>query len=167
MTDIVLDSNILADVIAQYYEAGFERFNAVSFITKAQATFLNRILNRYKYDGVPDDEISFGLVIASTLGFVEIARKFDVIVSGRFTVSQFRAFIVQPPEWFLVASIDETLLPYLVDLPAEVITARNAVLPLEWADAIHVATTLSRDKCVLATSDRTIQQIATFQEYLI
>ena len=52
-------------------------------------------------------------MIASTFAFIEVSRQFDQIVREHFTISQFAAFVNQPPDWFFISSIDANLLPYL------------------------------------------------------
>ena len=56
------------------------------------------------------------IVIASSFAFIEIGRKFDIISDGKYTIEKFRAFIESPPEWFQIASVDESLFIYYSQL---------------------------------------------------
>lgn len=164
MADLVLDTNILADIIAQYYQNktlvdhGFVRNGWLSDdITHNINKILKPHVTTYLFDEEPHTQ---GYIVASSMGFVEIARKFNVISQHRFTVAQMAALISQPPDWLLIESVSKDLLEFLCILPTEVQLKHGGMAPLEWADAIHVATALSRgDNCMIATTDRTIQEI--------
>lgn len=169
MADIVLDTNILADVLAQYYESGFRERGYFEqkgwLLDKDLVRSLNRIVKWHLQD---DDSPYPGLIVASTFAFVEIARKFDEIASGRFTITQFAAFIDQRPEWFLISAVDSALFPHLCNLPREIELPSGDAKPIEWTDAIHIATAMSRDEpWFLATTDARIREIELLKNKII
>lgn len=168
MADIVLDTNILTDLLAQYYEGRVREkgyFESKGKLNKDLARRLNRILEWYVGD---DDSPYPGLIVASSIAFVEIARKFNEIADGRFTITQFAAFIEQPPEWFIIAAIDSALFPHLSSLPREILLSDGRAKPIEWADAIHIATAMSRDQpCLLATTDTSIKEVRFLKDKII
>jgi hypothetical protein len=99
---------------------------------------------------------------------VEIARQFDLIVDGRFTIEQFAAFIEQSPDWFVISTLDTTLFPHLSKIPPEVKLANDTVKPIEWIDAVHVATAMSRDEpWLLAVTDSRIKEINFLKDKII
>jgi predicted nucleic acid-binding protein len=100
------------------------------------------------------------LVVASTFAFLEIARKFVEVSGNRFTIEQFSGFIDQPPEWFWVAPLDESLFLELLRIPPYVTMPGGQLKNIEWADAIHLATALSRENCLLATTDSRLKQLS-------
>jgi predicted nucleic acid-binding protein len=157
MPDIVLDSNILSDFLAQYYDPlianrGEGKFCPERTITKDLAYRLNHIIKKSHIE-IND------LVVSSTFAFIEIARKWDDIVQSRFSVDQMYAFISQPPDWFDIAPVDEDLLPFYLDVPTFVFVD-NRSEPIDWTDAIHVATAYSRgEKALLATTDHRLKCI--------
>jgi len=166
MKDIVLDTNILADLLAQFYSSEFHKnglFQASAILERPWVQHINSIIQWHTdYETLLGDE-SPGLVVASTFAFVEIARKFDDISHGRFTISQFQAFISQPPGWFFIASCDYALLEPLELLPASVALPNHKFKRIELADAIHAATSLSRDHSYLATTDSRLKAIDILQ----
>ena len=168
MADIVLDTNILADMLAQYFEENFRErgyFTSKGQINEDLVSRINHILRWH----VEDNDTPYpGLVIASTFAFLEIARQFDRIVNQRFTLVQFAAFIDQPPEWFLVSAVDQSLFLHLSNLPRDISLPNGDRRPIEWADAIHIATALSRDEpCLLATSDNSIRAVELLVDRII
>jgi predicted nucleic acid-binding protein len=104
-----------------------------------------------------------GHLVASTLAFVEMSRKWEEIVQGRFDVAQMAAFIEQPPEWFVIESLDEALVSVLCDVPAYVQMPEGDIRSLEWTDAVHIATTLIRgvDAQLAATDHEVCETIAS------
>jgi len=162
MPDIILDTMVLGDFLAQYFDSagvnrglGVGRFMHGGTITKN----LSRKLNTFLCDG---QEPLGSLVIASAFAFVELARKWDLFVGGRFSMDQLHAFVDQPPDWFDIAPVDEDLLPFYVNVPGLVYLGGQHV-PIEWTDAVHVATTLSRGHtALLATTDRKIKAMNLF-----
>jgi predicted nucleic acid-binding protein len=172
MADIVLDTNILADLLAQYYKDNAQKgsyFEDEGRLNKDLVRALNRILRWHLQTHFENDDDSFpGLVVASSLAFVEIARQFDEVANGRFTIEQFAAFIDQPPEWFLISPVDSALFPHLCDLPREIVLPDGNIKPVEWADAIHIATAISRgETCLLAVTDSTIKKVDPIRDRVI
>lgn len=167
MTDIIIDTNIPAELLSQYYGDEIQRegsFISKGFLNEQLVRRMNRII---KWVFSDDDEFPPGYVVCSTLAFVEIARKFDEISVNRFTIQQMAAFIEQPPEWFIISSIDGSLFKYLNYLPGGVIL-NGQEAPIEWADAIHMATALSRDEpWLLAVTDSRMQATMIFEGKII
>jgi len=144
MIDIVLDSDYLAEFFIQYFDPdianhGRGQFHASEVFSKDLARRLNDIVTTAS-EGISK------LVIASTFALIEIARKWDVMVANRFSVQQLHAFVYQYPEWFSLAPVDEDLMPFFVDVPSNVVVDSRFV-PIEWTDAIHLATVISRVGC--------------------
>lgn len=167
MPDIVLDTNLLADFIASYYlfeiqsYGKFEKYNSISV---ELASNLNSILINYRNNNTLQD----GIVVASTFGFIEIARKFEIISNQRFGVEKFKAFIDTPPHWFTIVPLSNDLFNRLIELPQSVVMPDDKILPIEWADAIHVATALDRDEnCKIAATDGRIINIPLISNRLI
>jgi hypothetical protein len=162
MADIALDTDGLADFLAQYY--GEARHGAASFapcawLSQPAVSLINRILMDYRTDG----SVS-GFVVASTFAFLEIMRKWEVLIQGRIKPYQMRAFLDGPPEWFLVAAVDADLVPFYCRLPAQVQMDNGGVRSIEWTDAVHAATALSRhdpphSRCFFQTQDTRLVRI--------
>jgi len=171
MADIILDTNILADLLAQYYDSAFSKrglFDNYRTLNKDLVREINKIVAWHTENDWGDDLLDpTGLVIASTFAFVEIARKFQEIAEDRFTLDQFAAFIDQPPEWFFISSVDAILLPYLTHLPAEVKLSNGGTKPMELADAIHLATAMSRDEYLIAATDERMRQVSFLSERFV
>lgn len=167
MPDIILDSNVLADFLAQFFneaERGQRNFRSRNRITDKCVFHINKIIASYNISGT----LSSGLVIASSLAFVEIVRKWESIVKNRFSIIQFAAFIEQPPEWFFIASIDEDLIGYILRTPIDIALPNGEIKPIEWTDAVHVSTVISRGNAgLLATTDQRIEQIKILQNRVI
>lgn len=163
MFDIVLDTNLLSDFIASFYLfdiRGYGNFQGHQNLKEIHVTRFNDILNNYRSYHTLDR----GLVIASTFAFVEIARKFDRISNGRFSEVQFKAFIDSPPDWFVIETMNNELFPFLQKLPSTITMPNGVMEPIEWADAIHVATALARNEtCLVAVTDSRILQIQEIQ----
>lgn len=172
MVDIVLDSNVLADFLMQYF--GTARYGQASFIaqdsiSKELSRRVNQIVRWHRWDLYDENVLQYpGLIVASALAFVEISRQWATIVKNRFTIEQFAGFIEQPPEWFVIEPIDESLVEVFSYLPVEVLMASGKIKPLEWTDAIHAATALRRgEECLLATTDRRLERIASLQDRIL
>ena len=163
MKDIALDTNILADFLAQYigdFDEHKRFYPENNTMNSERVRVINNIIKNY--------EIEPGtFVVASTFAFVEISRKWDIIVNKRFKVEQFSAFVDQPPEWFLISPVDASLFSELLEIPASVKMPAGNLKPIEWADAIHLATAMSRENCLLAATDRRIKQVEIFRENII
>ena len=155
--DLVLDSDYLADLLAQYFDPtcvdyGDGNFQPLGYISTSLAGRLNTILKSSAW-GV------FSLVIASTFAFIEMSRKWDPIVNNRFTVTQMHSFIRQTPDWFSIAPVDDDLLSSFVYTSA--INSKSE--SIEWTDNIHMATVLSRganpSSATLVTNDRKLRTV--------
>jgi hypothetical protein len=167
MTDIVVDTNILSEILIQYFRNDAKRTGYIApygNLSRNITRALNRII-KYHSEDIFDDEFSPGLVIASTFAFVEIARKFNELSLGEYSISQFAAFIESPPEWFRISPLDTDLLPFLYQLPINV--RGNDGAPLELADAVHVATALSREEFWMIATDKTIVALEILRDKLL
>ena len=167
MQDIIIDTNILADLLAQYYGDEIDKYGSFAskgFLNPALVRKLNNILRWSAGENIRYS----GVVVCSTLAFVEIARKFDEISANRFNIHQFASFIDQPPEWFIIAPVDRNLFQYLCRIPGNVFLRGVKEKSIEWADAIHMATALSRDEpWLLAITDSRIQAAVVFEGKII
>ncbi|QQT27633.1 hypothetical protein [Sphingobacterium spiritivorum] len=160
MTDIVLDTQIFVDFMHQYYsnkvyEDGL--FIKNGFISDNLAKYLNNIVERFRAEG----DLIEGIVCTSILTFIEISRKFDLIAKDKFTLLQFKSFLANRPDWVKIAPFTSELYEQLYNVP-KVVTVSGHIKTVEWADAVHCATYLTRDKALLATTDGTIKSIAFF-----
>lgn len=167
MDDLVLDTSIISEFLNQYFDhslaaRGSGEFAARGRLSGPIAAELNRIIHRFwRYDHgfADDDPHSGGIVVASAFAFIELARSWDKMVGTSFSIVQVEAFLRQPPDWFDLAPVDHSLLPFYIDVPGTVFVNHEEV-GIEWCDAIHVATALSRGPtCLLATSDTRIAAI--------
>ena len=158
--DIILDTNVLVEFFAQYFESGSRRkpvFYERGFISRELAQSMNTIVGQWS-DPLIDQYP--GHLVASTLAFVEISRKWETIVQERFDVIQMAAFIEQAPVWFVIEPLDETLVSVLCEVPAYVRMAQGERRSIEWTDAVHIATVLIRGEGArLAASDREMRRI--------
>lgn len=168
MTDIIIDTNILADLLAQYFGKEVQEQNNFQPKGFLNADLVNKLNKIFKWENSDENNIQPGVVVCSTLAFVEIARKFDEISANRFNIQQFASFIDQPPKWFIIAPIDKNLFCYLNQLPGKVILPNGKEVSIEWADAIHMATALSRDEpWLLAVTDSKILVTKLFENKII
>ncbi len=157
MTDLVLDTGALADVLAQYFQAEDRitpQFQTSRFLPPETARQINRIVHgngRY-------------IVAASAMAFVELAHKWDEIVAGRFQPHQLAALLQEPPDWFSVEPMDEDLIPVFGQVPPEVPMPDGSVQPIEWPDAVHAATAFSREEGDLVTSDQRLLQLMRLRD---
>lgn len=159
MRDIVIDTDILADFLIQYFTY-FEEgslFSETKRLSEPLIRKLNGIVKLHRYS------TGTHFVIASSFAFVEIARQFVRISANQFSLEQFRRFINEPPEWFLITSLSSDLLIQLAEVPSHVTMPSGQVEPIEWADAIHIATAISRDNWYFATTDSRIRNISKYQ----
>ena len=151
MIDIVLDSDHLVEFFIQYFDPVIANHGRGKF--QPSRVFSRELAHRLNDIVAADREGICKFVIASTFAVVEIARNWDTIVGSRFSVQQLHAFVLQHPEWFDLAPVDEDLMPFFVDVPPLVLVGSKPV-PIEWTDAIHLATMISRGvEATLATSD--------------
>jgi hypothetical protein len=168
MTDIILDTNILADLLAQFYGNDFRingYFKVEGHLNKDLTKRLNKIIKWHIFN--QEDDFP-GLIVASSAAFVEIARQFELIANGRFSIVQLAAFIDQSPEWFSISGLDINLFYHLNRIPAQIKLQNGAIKPIEWIDAVHVATAMSRDEpWLLAVTDRRIREIGFLRNKVI
>ncbi len=170
MADIALDTDGLADFLAQYFGTarhGSANFAPSDWLSRRAADLINRILMDYRTDG----SVS-GFVVASTFAFLEIMRKWDALTKGRIRPYQLRAFLDGPPEWFLVAAVDADLVPFYCRLPADVQMENGGIRSIEWTDAVHAATALSRhdpplSRCYFQTQDTRLVRIEQLAEQCV
>ena len=159
MADVILDTIVLSEVLIQYFTekagVGDNLFKRRGALNEDMVLQINKIVNWHNSSFTA---ISYpGLIIASTFGFVEIARQFEKCSGKQYSVAQFAAFIEQPPEWFSTASLSSYIFSFLVHIPSHV-DVNGELSPIEWADAIHVATALSRDgRSCIATTDHKLR----------
>lgn len=161
MIDIILDSDFFVEFLTQYFHPnimnhGTGQFQLSPVFSRELVRRLNQIVYM-AYEGISN------LVIASTFSLIEISRKWDTLVQERFSTQQLHAFVYQYPEWFSLAPVDDDLLPFFVDVPANVIVDAK-LQPIEWTDAVHIATMLSRgDNATMATNDSRIKRVLELQ----
>jgi hypothetical protein len=160
MSSITLDTGPLADFLGQYFgpaQRGHAPFQRDDSLSEEAARAINAIVRAY----IQDEPVR-ALVFASSFAFTEIVRKWEALAGGRFEPYQLRAFLADPPRWFAVDPVDESLVEFFLQVPTAV-EMDGRLENIEWADAIHVATTLSHDtprsKCLLACEDRRIRAI--------
>ncbi len=155
--DIVLDTHILAEVIVQYFEREISKehnfFIESDKLNKDLCRELNLIIQNYWYSDVKN------IVVTSSFSFVEIVRQFDEVFNRKIDQAKFKAFLFDTPEWMLVESINEYVNSLFIRVPAQVVMPNGEVKPIEWPDAVHVATYLSRAAANLATNDSRIRAI--------
>ena len=163
--DIVIDSDSLSEIMYQYFKqkTNLEEFVVEGNLTTNTVNKLNSILYWFQ----EKEGGTQGLIISSTFAFIEIARKFDQIVNGRFSIDQFAAFINSPPEWFSIEPLDNSISFYLLQIPTHV-SKKGTLIPLEWTDSIHIATTISRgDDSFLLTNDIVIREITILKNRIL
>jgi hypothetical protein len=165
MASIVLDTGPLADFLGQFFgpaQRGHVPFRRGDSLSEDAARAINAILRAYHAD-----EPSPHLVIASTLAFVEVCRKWDRLAGGRFAPHQLKAFLTVTPPWFAVDPVDEDLVEFFLRLPVDVLLEDGRPASIEWTDAVHAATALSRDtprgRCLLAVEDQRMLRIELLQ----
>jgi hypothetical protein len=175
MADLVLDTCVIGDFLSQYFspasaDRGRKYFSKEGLFSKPLADHVNRILDsyrRYSLGAEIESPFSGGIVVVSTFAFVELCRNWARIVNGRFSIDQLHAFLLQPPEWFNLAPVDETLLPYYADIPTHVYL-KGELVAIEWCDAIHAATADSRGTdTLLATEDQRLKCIPHLRSRII
>lgn len=154
MGDICMDTNVLADFLTQYFSSHRISEFLVTESTHIRDVFCQRInsilYSHYRCQDTGD--LSLGLLVASSVAFVELARKFDSIFKGKVSISQFAAFINDPPVYFTIEPLGFDVLKQLIELPAFCMI-RGDIKGIETADNLHVATALVREHCVLAATD--------------
>ncbi len=156
MRDLVFDADHLPELLGQYFDPtgvnrGYGAFAPSDAFSRPLAVALNQILADWR-TCISTDTLPSSLVVISTFAFIELGRKWDQMVDGRFSPSQCRAFTAQPPTWVSIAPLDEDLLPSYCDVPQAVTLGNGDTVPIEWTDAVHVATVLSREESTLLIS---------------
>ncbi len=161
MYQVILDTVVMGEFLAQFFDRqaasrGAGRFVPAGWITNDLARRLNRILDLQCSGFLDEDSPHSGSgVVISSFAFVELVRKWDDIVEGRFGMLEFRVFLDQPPEWVIIDPLDEFLTQAFAEVPSRVLDHNGNWLSIEWADAVHAATTISRGRnAMLATSDK-------------
>lgn len=175
MYQVVLDTVAVGDFLAQYFDKaganrGTGRFVPSGRITRELARRLNRVLDVHQSDlaGIEFQQDSGSSVVISSFAFVELVRKWNEIVGARFEMLEFRGFLQQPPEWIVIDPLDESVMPAFVDVPNYVFDEDGNQLAIEWTDAVHVATAISRgENALLATSDTKLLRIPYLSGRLI
>lgn len=164
--DIVIDTCLIGDFLASFFDDKISlrrNFSTSNGLSQELVYRLNQILNAY-YE---TESFYNGVVVTSSFTFIELGRKFKSISEERFSVDQLKAFIDQPPEWFVIDSLDKELYPYFELVPNSV-EIEGELKSIEWADAIHVATLFSRgDKSILATSDARLSKIPSIVDRVV
>ena len=150
--DLVLDTHVLTEFIAQYFECpNRDDFRVIKrdCITEERARLLNRVLKSYYNENLFEN----GLIITSAFSFIEICRQFQTVTGGRYTKLQLKSFINDLPPYIEVAPIDRVLSEAICDAPKTVILSNGNAEKIELPDAIHYATYLTRDNAFLVTDD--------------
>lgn len=163
--DVVLDTNALSEFLIQFFgqaDRGRELFQAYNGLSEECTQRINDIVRRHI-----ETQTLEHVVAASSLAFVELVRKWDEIVAGQIEPYQLAAFLEQSPDWFSVEPVDEDLIDVFCEVPPVVWTSDGQEFPIEWADAVHAATALSRGACWFSTTDRSLQLIPRLSDILI
>ena len=173
MPDIILDTNLLADFLAQFFGSarrGRDLFTTQGAISRELARKINYIVIWHNWNLESKESIAQhpGWIGAATFAFVEIAHKWTDIVRERFTVEQMAGFVEHPPAWFVIEPIDENLVDAFFDAPTDALTARGETRSPEWPDTIQVAVAFGRgDACLLAVTDQEVRRIDVLQNRLV
>jgi predicted nucleic acid-binding protein len=167
MQDIVLDTNILSEFLAQYFQHRQKKDHFTAYYIETTKLLNYRVVREIRKTINSYHNTGMYRIAASTFAFLEISRKFEEISGNQYSIEQFSGFIDQPPEWFLVAPVDESLFLDLLRIPPYVTMPGGQLKNIEWADAIHLATALSRENCLLATTDSRLKQLSNFQKLII
>lgn len=104
MNDIVLDTNVIGDFLAQFYSPaganrGYGKFEPTGNLSQPLVVRLNRILDSFRRYEMGESIVSpyaDGIVVASAFAFVELCRKWEGIVQKRFSLWQLHGFLKQP-----------------------------------------------------------------------
>jgi predicted nucleic acid-binding protein len=146
LKDICVDTDILGELLGQYVHAD----RRLRFRAKGSGAISEDLALRINQNISAEFE---GLVVASSMAFVELARKFDAITEGRVSVLQLAAFLEQHPKWFSVEPLTVEAMKEFVRLPTYAVQSGNELKPLEGCDNYHVAAMEARENCQLATND--------------
>jgi hypothetical protein len=157
--DLVVDTHILQWILNNYDSSNEYGMLTSEKLSRHVLVALNNIISNAGNNG---------FIIASAIAVIEIANKYDEICEG-FSIpyDKFKAFITQPPSWFLIEPISVECISYLSQIDCSVIL-KGESKPIEINDAIHVATTLIRNEnSILATNDNRIKQLPIMRGRLI
>ena len=161
MPDLILDVGPLADLLAQYFKKENRysiQFEVDRFLSPKAVQHINYVVSQNGFQGI---------IGASALAFVELVHKWDKITLERFRAYQMASFLEEHPDWFSIEPMDETIFPLVAQVPADVTMPDGTTKSIEWADAIHAATTLGRDNGILVTSDEKLAQIPELRSIFV
>lgn len=150
VTYIIVDTCVLSDVLKQYNPSfPDELYSPSKFLSKQMLKLINPIVENAGEEGY---------VIASTFAFIELLNKFDQIFDGtKVSVARIKAFMLQPPSWFIVENMTEDTAKYFCDIPLCTPDSK----PISSDDAVHLATALQRgDEVKFLTSDSRITALS-------
>lgn len=150
MSDLVLDTGPLAYLLREYFASENRRipsFRPDNELSQGVVKQISRIVQGYDFGH------NRYVIAASALAFVELAYKWTALAKGHIRPSQLTAFLKEPPEWFVVEPMDEHIMPYFMGVGSSVQLQDGRMEPIEWTDAIHMATALSREDGKLVTTD--------------
>lgn len=143
VTYIVVDTCVLSDIIKQYNPSlPDESYTPSRFLSTQMLQLINPIVANAGEDGY---------IIASTFAFVELLNKYSEIFNGTtVTIARIKAFMLQPPSWFIVENMTSDTAKYFCDIP----TCTPKFEPISSDDAVHIATAMQRgDEVTFLTSD--------------
>jgi predicted nucleic acid-binding protein len=155
--DIVLDSNLFSAFLKDR-------------MTRSDGALRSEVgKDIYRvFMNISSSEITENYIVVSSLAVIEVMRKFEEISSGKFTRDQFAAFLSEKPEWFLVADLNSELTEKLMEIPADV-DADGKRKPVEWADAVHLATAMLRENAKLVATDSklvALKKVQSLSKYI-
>ena len=150
--EYVLDVNILKEVLRQYdSKYPNKKLTLVNGFDRNTIQSINRVIENEGYNG---------RIVASSFAFIEILNKISEISAGQYTLDKIRAFINQPPEWFIIEPIDIETCCHYFSIPK--FTSQNK--GIELADAIHLATAYQRgDKAIFVSTDHKLIDVCTLK----
>lgn len=158
--DIVLDTQVLKFLLIQTLSNDdfneFPKIVADGHISAERARVINQIIDSHKYG------YAGTYVIVSVSALVEVVRKFDEISGNKYPLHKLRAFMNQPPDWFLIVSLEKNLFMELIRIPFKI-----GSKSIEWIDVIQLATALVREDAYFATADRKLKKLKLCRDILI
>lgn len=143
VTYIVVDTCVLSDILKQYNPSlPDELYTSSKFLSNKMLQLINPIVANEGEDGY---------IIASTFAFVELLNKYSEIFDGTtVSIARIKAFMLQPPSWFIIENMTSDTAKYICDIPAYTPNFE----PISSDDAVHLATALQRgDEVKFLTSD--------------
>lgn len=153
MADVVLDVGPLCDLLTQYFRAEDRNslvFQPSEYFDKDICARINKIVHE---NGIRN------VIATSAISFVELCRKWEQIAGDELSPFQLASFLNDPPDWFSIEPVDETLIQNFMDAPSDVRLPNGEVKPIEWIDAIHIATFLNRGEAILVAADKSISAL--------